>query len=263
MSACVRHVCFSLLVLYGIQAHSFENLDFEQAMPISTGDEFDICCNQPVVDILPGWTAFDLIGSPTLIPNGGWPLESAYHNSFHIGGSPGIFNLFGGSIANNHLPAGPTEPVSGTYSLQLIGTYAGAALSQVGTLPDGTKSILFSGLFRNGTPPVDHLAETIPSEIPLFLGGVELEVQKLTDSEGYNTFGANIPDALVGQQVELRFVVPPMEQVNMNGVDTYIAYEAILDDIQFSPIPVPEPASLMIGALGCGIAAACRPLHRQ
>lgn len=249
MKSLVRWSLLSLVLLSAQHGSAFENLDFEQAMPVTTGDEFTICCDQRIEDTLPHWSAtqFNFANSTTISED---PDVGAYYNSWHIGVFPAIFNLTDGGDPN--IPTAPFltfPPVEGMFSLSIdTRELLSAELFQTGIVPTGSRSIRFSGDY------FDDIFAIQPSEPPaenidLYLEGNKLSVLELSRTGEFKMYGANIPAALAGNSAELRFSVKTNELL-------------FLDDIQFSPIPVPEPTTLTSLLIFCGLVSP-RGWHRQ
>lgn len=114
--------------------------------------------------------------------------------------------------------------VLGNYSVLLQGGYGfygftGASIFQTGLVSVATRSLLFAG----------------GSSIQVSFNGQSLTRVALSNAANYTLWGADI-SAYAGQSGELRFTAP-------------LGTESILDDIQFSPTPVPEPSALMLFGL--------------
>ena len=234
MNSLARFALFSIALQLSLHAHAFENLDFEQAMPVITGNTYNDCCGQPVESILPHWTVTDLLDRPVF---SGMPLTEIYFNSGHIGLSPTIFNVYGGSGEGNGFFS-PGTPIQGDYSLQIRGL-AGGELFQAGTVPLGTRSVRFLGFFEAYALEQFTLEGERPAEeIDLYFGSEKLDVVEVERFDSQNEYGANIPAHLVDTEGELRFVVPT-------------ARALILDDIRFTPIPVPEPSTVFLIGFCC------------
>lgn len=205
-------IFFALLaVCQGGQAQGFVNLNFEQAV-ITNISGFDYAQVR-------GWTGYY-----------GWMIQN-YSDGVAITYNNETLDSANVSLegTNYWRPA-----IGGKYSILLKGgSYAaglvypwmtnGASIGQTGQIPFGTKTIMFRGASNNG--------------IVLSFGGNALSVVNLGDYPNYSIWGADI-SAYAGQTGELLFNAPWQTGYGM------------LDNIQFSSSPVPEPSTLALGALG-------------
>ena len=153
-----------------------------------------------------------------------------FYNDISLG-APSV-SLFGTN--------GPYPVIDGAFSIDLYGgsgqSSEGASISQTGRVPAGTESLLFKA-----QPTIGTLSVT--------LGGQNLSFSAISTGPNYTLYGGNIPLGLAGQSAQLTFLALP-------GVNNY--WE--IDDIQFSPSPVPEPAFLTLFAL-CGLFLSIRRWH--
>ena len=144
----------------------------------------------------------------------------------------------------NEISTGATEvdlfsalgPRAGKYGSVLAGNYTAvleagsigqsAALEQTGTIPAGSKSLVFIGSIGAGTSvslngslaPLVHLGHTVTGS-PV----------------GYDTYGVDV-SALAGQSVQLEFSTTT---------------GALLDNVTFSPVALaPEPSTYALTILG-------------
>jgi hypothetical protein len=115
------------------------------------------------------------------------------------------------------IPAGQTSP---------FGIIVPGALGQTGVIPLGVKSLRFSA-----SGNVDYLSVTF--------GGVNLAFLATGTGSNYRTYAGDI-SALAGMSGELRFTE---QAASFEPV-------VILDDIEFSPVAIPEPGVLAFFALG-------------
>lgn len=139
-------------------------------------------------------------------------LSSIYYVSNFISGSQTSVELLGGSLA-----------LGGNLSVEL---FANSAISQTGILPANAQSLQFE-------------AYGLPSPFSVTLGGQTLSCSTVSVGSDYNVYGANIPSAMDGQLEELTF--------SCFGVGSGLV---VLDDIDFSPISVPEPPEYALIGLG-------------
>jgi hypothetical protein len=123
---------------------------------------------------------------------------------------------------------GSLEPIlQGSYTVILQGSHEGApasaALGQTGQISPTAKSLVFWGYF--GLDQVSFAGQTLP-------------LVQLGTTAHYDIYGADI-SAFAGQTGQLLFTSPA-------------TYEELLDNIQFSnlPLPTPEPSVFGLSALG-------------
>ena len=120
------------------------------------------------------------------------------------------------------------SPLSGQYSVLLQGglTQSTATISQTAVVPVSAISLIFEGLANPS------------ASLSVSLGGQNLNYFMLASSSNYNLYGADI-STFAGTSQQLAFSVP-------NGVQN----NWVLDSIQFSSTPIPEPSVLGLSALG-------------
>jgi hypothetical protein len=127
---------------------------------------------------------------------------------------------------------GSMEPViQGNYTVYLQGSSGGtpgsAGIGQSGQIPAGDRSLSFWGFA--GLDNVAFNGQTLP----LFVA---------SSTPNYNIYEADI-SGLAGQTGQLLFTAPP-------------GFEDVIDNIQFSTSPAPEPSTfglLCVGGLLCGL----------
>ena len=124
-------------------------------------------------------------------------------------------------------------PVQGRYSVVLAGEFSdnttphdSAAIAQTGRVPDTAESLTFWG-------QVGGLQVTFAGQV--------LPWVAIGSGPNYSIYGCDI-SAFAGQAGELRFTTLPNTS-------------ALLDNIQFSPDPIPEPGVLALSALGALVVA--------
>lgn len=128
-------------------------------------------------------------------------------------------------------PGSSLSPIQGQYFVSLWGEYrptggpgASAAIGQTGQIPISARALLVWG--------------TLPVQVTF--NGQGLGFQQTGAGPNYSIFSADI-SAYAGQTGELRFTAP----FNQGG---------IIDNIQFSSQPIPEPGSLaLLGAGGLAL----------
>ncbi|HEX3626092.1 MAG TPA: hypothetical protein VH280_11775 [Verrucomicrobiae bacterium] len=104
-----------------------------------------------------------------------------------------------------------------------VGLYGDGSISQTGLIPNDAESLQFEA------------SSVINLEVTL--GGQYLLYSPLSDGPGYTLYGANIPAGMDGQLESLTFSSDP------RGV-------AVLDNIEFSPMSIPEPGELCLIGVG-------------
>ena len=166
---------------------------------------------------LPGWSIF---GSPLYYQYG--PL-----------GGPVI------AIGNYYAPS------SGTNAIYLQAGFSGAptpvSLWQNLVIPSNIKSITFES--KSAVDP--NLYHGYYLALLFSTAGVSITPQSFsTNSAGYINYGIDV-SAYAGSTMELRFTVDPL------GGPVGGAY--LIDNIQFSQSPVPEPFSWTLFGIGGGI----------
>lgn len=201
------------LAIQSIAQGTFQNLDFELANPIPLVGSPDYPYAIANSNAMPGWTAY--IGSN--------PRDSIYYNTVS----------YGAALISLHDSSSPYwPPIQGSNSLILFAQFNpnnqpgrdSAAVAQTGQIPDGSLSIRF----YSGSEYMQ--ASFNGQDIPLIQLG-------LTGS--YLILGGDI-SAFGGQTGELRFTMPSV------AFSYNIPY---LDNILFSPQPIPEPGMLGLFAL--------------
>ncbi len=151
--------------------------------------------------------------------NSGATQSVIYYNTKSLGGSlvalEDINDIFG------------PLPIEGDYSVLLDGPSPGietsAAIGQTGTIPITAQSLTFFVGVHFGS-------------LQLTFNGQNISYGAVGSGANYTIYGADI-SSYAGQTGQLLFTAP----VNNN---------ALLDNIQFSTTPVPEPSQFALGALG-------------
>jgi hypothetical protein len=188
---------------------SFQNLNFESAtlVPI-TGDSFGRFYFDQA---FPGWRGYV----------GGIQQTAAFHNAEFLCCS--ALTVWGGA---SH----PELPFEGSYSVFFHAALgndfqpADTALAQIGQIPTTAQSLLFKA--RSAGP------------FTVSLGGQPVSPVPLLSAPDYTLFGADI-SAWAGQQTELRFTsIAPAAGTGDNSL--------ILDSIEFSTTPIPEPSTFAL-----------------
>jgi hypothetical protein len=221
-------ILFALVVLSrSAQAQGFVNLDFESAnvSGYSPGDS-----SVPIANAFPGWTAIFASSLNTNTPSlVGYDVISLGGPAISINDSKSIF-----------------APIQGSYSALLFGGGSNplysSTISQTGLVPVGTQSLLFDAYVSGASFVVT-------------LGGQNINMIPLEAFANYTLYGGNIPSNMAGQVETLSFTEPPATGTQPSMFE--------LDDIQFSPSPIPEPDILGLSALGGVFLGFCRWRSRK
>ena len=225
-----------LSLSFSARGQEFVNLDFENATVPEpewwwwTYPE-SVFVFIPANEAVPGWTVYPKIsGGPS----------SVYYFQPHYGVDP--YYLLIDAVSPYYAPGGQLE---GNFSLAMRNGWASSGeypgpdtpwlsffVSQVGTIPMGTKSI--------------HLqAEGAPFAV--LVDGVEIPMLSLDG----NAYGGDI-SSYAGNVVELKII--STAPVGWDSLST----PTIIDNITFSEIPVPEPTTSVLLGLGLSLLLAGR-----
>jgi hypothetical protein len=188
----------------------FINLDFEQATVVPVSGGFI-----SATAAFPGWAAR---------LNGGGAHPSVRYNSLGANGIA-LWDLDNSPTFTIPLAEGAYMAVLESYTD--LGTYYDAALTQVGDIPIGTRSIRLLGVDTRGPARVTLGGQTIPL---ISLGEIAPRV----------VLYAGDVTPFAGQTVEL----------GLHGPASF--WPIAVDDVRFSAIPVPEPisAAALLVAMG-------------
>ncbi len=191
--------------IYSGCAQSFVNLDFEDSVITTSQPAWWFAGNTGAADV-PGWTEY-----------------SGYGDNIYSGGSTLIYNnqTLDDSCVALFDTAYPLPAVQGNYSIFLYGgsiyadnPRAGAAIGQTGQIPLGTKSITYWGTV----------------DFNVTFDGQLLSFSAVSSKPNHTVYQADI-SAYAGQIGQLLFTAP------------WPNYQGLLDNIQFSASPIPEPTS--------------------
>jgi hypothetical protein len=218
----------SLLVLLAtaeVQAQgTFQNLNFESAnVPPSGPQPYGTFV--PIGSALPGWTAYLGDGQITQVGYNSPTLSTA------------TVSLIGPTWNSSDVSLSGVGIIDGNYSVAV----------ESGAVPTNTVLQESASIAQNGTVPLT--AESLQFKASGFgfavtFAGNALSLLVLSSGESadglpYNLYGANI-SAWAGQTGELEFTTG-------SGMSTP-TFE--LDDIMFSPTPLPEPNPLALTGVG-------------
>jgi hypothetical protein len=179
-------------------------------------------------------SAFGLPGNPgngeifsamNALPD--WTVSSApyvYYASNIIYGTAESVGLNGGSLA-----------LSGNFSAEL---FVGGSISQTGLVPDDAESLEFEAKGPGA------------SLLSITLGGQILSYSLLSEGPTYNVYGVNIPTVMVGQTEALTFA------------NQQLGVGVLLDNIEFSPMGVPEPSEWALIGFGA-VMVSVRYRHKR
>jgi hypothetical protein len=219
-------VAISFSMLQAASGQSFVNLNFEQATvaPAPSGYTPSDAVNPiSATSALPGWT----VSEDSTICTAVW-------------GSPVALDET--SVA---LVSGSFSPIHGSYSVQLSayadapsGLYRNSSISQTGLIPIGTQSIQF----LIASPSQAGSVQSIPM---ITLNGTPISLFAISQSGGVITMAGDV-SAFADTTADLTFLCKATTGGTFPANENYYN----LDDIQFSPSPVPEPSVLGLSALG-------------
>jgi hypothetical protein len=228
-------VAFALASTAEMRAQgTFLNLDFEMAQ-ISPRWDF--------TDAFPHWQGFAAGSAVSMVIYNGVLLDSPQIGIWDANADPN----FGVTC----------PPLFGAYSAYLMAD-AGpwpspdAELAQTGTVPADARSIAFATTSYSLLPNPDLRPEYW--QLDLLFNGQRLPYVKVMSQLDFTIWGADV-SAYAGQTVELRFLLhtayPP------NSPPPYDVGVAIgLDEILFSPVPIPEPGSVGLFVSGLALLGA-------
>jgi hypothetical protein len=182
--------------------------------------------------ILPLSPNFGSVSATNAIPNwtaylDGRPIGSIGYDTVSLGGADVL-------LEDTTTPYGPHPlPIQGNYSVFLQGPQPGlqtsAAIGQTGTVPITAQSLVFFA-YQGG--------------LQVTFNGQALSLVAVSNALNYTIYGASILP-FAGQTGELLFTTP-------------VFSSALLDNIQFSSVPIPEPNGLALAALGALFLGICR-----
>ena len=172
--------------------------------------------NQATTNLIPGWTAY---------LNGISQTYVGYDDVSLGAGAVWLYDTNSGT--------GYATP-QGKYFVYLQGGYKNGgspAIGQTGTIPVGSQSIYFWG---------------VDGDMTITFNGFLLAFFKYNSTPNYDIWAADV-SAYAGQTGELRFTAPDGNAFNDGNP---FGANGLIDNIQFSSSPVPEPQAAVLGVLG-------------
>jgi hypothetical protein len=212
-------------------AGTFVNLDFEAS---TYSPPVFPAFSEPTALLFPGWTAR---AGDFVMTTGG------YDN----------YLLAGNQTALITSDAGFLNPIQGAKSIYIAAWLSSTSIAQVGDVPGDTQSVRF--IMRDMNFQHDPLL--IPGPMELRMDGHLIPLVVLSQVGADITYGADAT-AWAGLTAELRIEIPavysPPLPLNPTGT-------ALIDAIEFSPQPIPEPST--IGLIAAGLAVGVTRRHRR
>lgn len=199
-----------ILVSSKTYSQGFVNLGFENPQ-LPLNPQFNFVAAS---NAIPGWAAYFITSTATNATDG------VGYDNVSLGGA---FIALCDTNASSSAPA----PLQGTYSVLVEGsrfsTPTAAAIGQTGQIPLDTMSLLF------------YLS--LDSNMQVTFNGQIIPLVQMGSTANYVIMGGNI-SSFAGQTGQLLFTALPN-----------VGY-GLIDNIQFSPSPVPEPSVMGLSALG-------------
>ena len=198
---------------------TFQNLSFEDAAYPLVPNSMGVVLAS---DAIPGWTPYI----------GGNAGNAVLYNTINLGtAAVGLFeDVFGTNQSVTVLDGGYSVVLQGGVN-PLTGTnHVPAAVGQSGLIPLGTRSITLkaASFLQPGILEVD-------------IGGQAVSITAISSTSTYTVYGGDISQ-FAGQTADLRIAAVPTPS------NTFANW--IIDDIEFSPVAIPEPSVLTLSALG-------------
>jgi hypothetical protein len=218
----------------------FQNLNFESAQVIPPYPASSATSNA-----VPGWTAFTqfIFGGMTFTQQL-TSIQIGLQPSWVLGNFPPVALLLPPDVTSGGgAPyTGPTNWIDGNFCVLLGGSPLGGPLhgsgfiSQTDLVPADAQTLLFK--VHNDFELSDSVQASFDGQ-NLSLVAL-LTVPENSQTWGYTLYGADI-SSLAGQTADLVF--------SSSGGGT----GALLDDIEFSSLPIPEPSGVSLIFLGIGV----------
>jgi hypothetical protein len=161
----------------------------------------------------------------------GWSFDGFRPGASDVSYDSGTAGSAAVSIHDTNTFLGLVPILQGRYSVLLQGQFSSTtpvavSLWQTGQIPVGTQSLTFWGQLQG---------------LQLSFGGQSIPYSMIGNGPNYTIFGANI-SSFAGQTGELRFTEFPNT-------------ESVIDNIQFSTQPIPEPCCFEILAFSLSLVA--------
>jgi hypothetical protein len=238
MNVSIRCVVLFLSSIAALQAAPFENLNFESAQIASApanytpGDAFD-----PIsaASALPFWTAEEDNTVCTAI----WGQPNALDETSVALVNPTSSSQFGGVIQGKYsvvLTAMPEAPP---------GYFQTASIFQTGDVPLQAKSLTFLMQGAYGPAPI------------VTLGGTPINLVALSQNGTVSTMAGDV-SAFAGQTLELKFLCQGVSGASPVGESGFE-----LDNVNFSPVAIPEPSPYAAMIAGTALLGALILRKRQ
>jgi len=201
-----------LAICQNAWAQGFANLDFEYPnLPLNPVFNYI-----PASKGIPGWMPYLSTSTTTNVGALGYDTLSE-------GGAIII-------LEDTNAPSGIPFPIQGSYSVLLEGASGvfgnnptAASIGQTGTIPNTAQSLTF------------YLGD-LYGNFQVSFNGQPLSFTAISNTLNYTIYGADI-SSYAGQTGQLLFTAP-------------LQTDAMLDNIQFSSLPIPEPTAFALGVLG-------------
>lgn len=225
------------LVCLRLDAQSFQNLAFEAATITPEQGDQQWPNLVPITSALPGWSAYLGDVEQTMVG------QNTYANSV------ATVAVLGPGWGTGYGPFGVnTGIIDGNYSALLQGgitpdspasEYVSASIAQTGTVPGTAESLQFKA--DGGDFSVSFAGNTLPTTL--------LATATAPSGQLYGVFGIDIAP-YAGQTGQLEFTTSDYSSL-------------LLDDIKFSTQVVPEPAPIILTAIGGLVLALRRRFWKQ
>lgn len=209
----VNLALYSLIAVSGANAQSFINLGFEQGNLVPAPESFQVVADAA----LPGWRVEH------------WTPLEGYFRPYYVG-----YNAYalGSAVAILHdRQSAHAAVLGGNHSLELQQAWpyrVSPSISQTASLPSWAYSLQYK------TDVLSHGGSGV-SDFEVTFDGQSLSRSLLESTTTYAIWAVDLAPVL-GEYGELKFTG-----------------WGVLDDIQFSPLEVPEPAAWTILLLGGGV----------
>ncbi len=196
---------------------TFQNLAFESATLTVSGDPLQV----PFTNAFPSWTG----------QLGPYQATEATYNG--IAGGFAAISIIGrnsGSYSNYVIAGNYTAAISAGFA----GTgFVSTAIAETGMTPATAQSIRFAAQLFRSIQNIESLEVTFAGQL--------IPIVQLGSGSNFQIYGGDI-SSFAGMTGELRFTQKP----TFASVTTTV----LLDNIQFSTSPIPEPGTFSLIALG-------------